>query len=166
MTARTTAAERAEISRQNGRRSRGGGPKTPEGKSRSRMNALKHGMTASIPVLPGEDESLFRQRVQQFIEALEPINVVEIVLAEQAALASWQIARGERGAASRARAALRAAEAKGDLENHDEIAALGHWLTAPGLRAKQEAGKALFPFLSQDRHDSFKRGRGEPRHVV
>ena len=70
MAARTTAAQRAEISRQNGRKSRGGGPKTPEGKARSRMNAMKHGMTASIPVIPGEDDSLFRQRVQGFIEAI------------------------------------------------------------------------------------------------
>src|SRR5262249_39690852 len=158
-------------SRQNGRRSRGGGPKTPEGKNRSRMNALKHGMTASIPVLPGEDESLFRQRVQQFVEALEPANAVELALTEQAALATWKIARGERGggdrgAAATAGRALRAAGAAAGLEHHDEVAALGHWLTAHDLRAKQEAGKALFPFLSQDRHDPFGRGRGEPRHIV
>src|SRR5262249_2636990 len=119
MTARTTAAERAEISRQNGRRSRGGGPKTPQGKTCSRMNALKHGMTASITVLPGEDESLFRQRVQQFIEAVEPANAVELALTEQAALATWKIARGERSAAANARSALRAAEAAAGLEHHD-----------------------------------------------
>src|SRR6185312_4541976 len=59
-----------------------------------------------------------------------------------------------------------AAEATAGLEHHDEVAALGHWLTAHDLRAKQEAGKALFPFLSEDRHDPFGRGRGEPRHIV
>ena len=58
------------------------------------------------------------------------------------------------------------AQAAAGLGNHDEIAALGHWLLAPDLRAKQEAGKALFPFLTKDRHDPFGRGRGEPRHIV
>ncbi len=37
---------------------------------------------------------------------------------------------------------------------------------APDLRVKQEAGKALVPFLSKDRHNLFERGRGDPRHIV
>jgi hypothetical protein len=37
-----TAEERSEVSRQDGRRSKG--PKTPEGKKQSSMNALEHGM--------------------------------------------------------------------------------------------------------------------------
>jgi hypothetical protein len=130
------------------------------------MNALKHGMTASLPVLPGEDPDAFRRRVADFIAAVRPQNALELALTERAALATWKIARGERAAAARAAAALRAAEATAGLENHDEVAALGHWLLALDLRAKQEAGKALFPFLSPDRHDPFGRGRGEPRHIV
>ncbi len=31
------------------------GPRTPEGEKRARFNALKHGLTAATPVLPGED---------------------------------------------------------------------------------------------------------------
>jgi hypothetical protein len=130
------------------------------------MNAVKHGMTASIPVLPGEDQDAFRRRVEDFIDALQPRNAVELALTEQAALATWKIARGERAAAARAGAALRAAEAAAGRAHQDEVAALGHWMTAYDLRAKQEAGKALFPYLSQDRHDPFARGRGEPRHIV
>jgi hypothetical protein len=53
MSATTTSPDRAETSRQNGWKSRGEGPKTPEGKAKSRLNALKHGMTAFIHVLPG-----------------------------------------------------------------------------------------------------------------
>ncbi len=166
MTAKTTAPDRAETSRQNGRKSRGGGPKTPEGKARSRMNALKHGMTASVQVLPGEDLDAFRRRVADFIAAAQPRNAIELAVTEQAALATWKIARGERAAAARVRTALRTAEAAAGLGNHDEIAALGQWLLAPDLRAKQEAGKSLFPFLTKDRHDPFGRGRGEPRHIV
>jgi hypothetical protein len=101
-------------------------------------------MTASIPVLPGEDPDAFRRRVEDFIDAVQPTNALELALTEQAALATWKIARGERSAAAHARSALRAVAATAGLENHDEVAALGHWLTARDLRAKQEAGKALF----------------------
>src|SRR5690242_10307965 len=82
MTATITAPDRAEISRQNGRKSRGGGPKSPLGKCRSRMNAIKHGMTASLALLPGEDLDAFKRRVDDFIDALRPTNAVELALTE------------------------------------------------------------------------------------
>ena len=71
------------------------------------MNAVKHGLTAQIPVLPGEDECTYRVLVTNFLEALDPHNAVEVVLAEQAALASWKIARAERAECSRVGLALR-----------------------------------------------------------
>jgi hypothetical protein len=42
-----SASERAAISRQ-----KSTGPKSAEGKARSRFNALKHGLKAKLPVLP------------------------------------------------------------------------------------------------------------------
>jgi len=42
---------------------KGTGPRTAEGKGRSRFNALKHGMTAETPVLPGEDEGAYQKRI-------------------------------------------------------------------------------------------------------
>ena len=86
MTATTTAPDRAEISRRNGRLSRG--PKSPQGKRRSSLNAIKHGMTACIPVLPGEDEAEFRRLQVDVIAALGPRDAVEVVLAQQVALAT------------------------------------------------------------------------------
>ena len=164
MTASTTAPDRAEISRQNGRRSKG--PKSADGKRKSRLNAIKHGLTARLPVLPGEDQAEFRRHVDGFLDALAPRDAVEVALAEQAALATWKIGRAERSEAARVAAALRDAEAAADLPAQDEVAAMGHWLLTAALRARQDAGKSLFPFLSQDRHDPFERGRGDPRHIV
>ena len=36
------------------------GPRTNEGKERSRMNALDHGLTARLALLPDEDPASFR----------------------------------------------------------------------------------------------------------
>src|SRR4051794_31607217 len=50
-------AARAAASRENGRKSRG--PKTPQGKQRSKFNRLQHGLCAATTVLPGEDPAAF-----------------------------------------------------------------------------------------------------------
>ena len=66
----TTPEERAEISRRNSLRVRGLGAR--EGKRRSKMNAVKHGLTAATPVLPGEDPEAFRSRVGDWTDHLRP----------------------------------------------------------------------------------------------
>src|SRR5205823_11537831 len=80
MTATTTAAERAEISRRNGSKSRG--PRTPDGKDRSKFNALKHGMDAKTPVLPGEDAEAYRARIDAWTADFRPRNEFEQFLIE------------------------------------------------------------------------------------
>jgi hypothetical protein len=89
MTTTTDAPDRAEINRRNAQKSTG--PRTPEGKSRSRLNALKHGLTARTPVLPGEDAEAHQARIETFVTSLEPRNELEQYLAEEAAQASWQM---------------------------------------------------------------------------
>ena len=56
---------RIEANRNNSRRSTG--PTSAIGKSRSRFNALKHGMTAKTQVLPSEDPALFRAEIDGWI---------------------------------------------------------------------------------------------------
>jgi hypothetical protein len=117
-------------------------------------------------VLPGECEADYRRLIDSFCDATRPQNAVEFALVEQMARGRWLIQRAERHEAARVASALRAAEATAGLEHHDEVAAMGHWLTALDLLTRQEAGKALSPFLSEDRHATFARGFGEPRHIV
>ncbi len=46
-------SKRIEANRRNSQKSTG--QRTSEGKSKVRINAIKHGMMATLPLLPGED---------------------------------------------------------------------------------------------------------------
>ncbi|HZW31807.1 MAG TPA: hypothetical protein VFF52_13930, partial [Isosphaeraceae bacterium] len=94
-----SAAERAAISRQNGQKSHG--PKSPEGKARSRFNALKHGLKAKTLVLPGEDPQQYQGRLEAWIADLQPQNDVEQTLVERAVTLTWQLERAARAEAAR-----------------------------------------------------------------
>ena len=62
----TISPQKMAANRRNAQKSTG--PRSAAGKSRARFNALKHGVTAQIPVLPGEDPALFHappRRVQR-----------------------------------------------------------------------------------------------------
>ena len=89
-----TSAKRRRANRRNARKSTG--PKTAEGKARSRMNALKHGLDARTPILPGEDEAAFRARLDAWRADFPPRNPQEECLLEEAARLSWQLDRAER----------------------------------------------------------------------
>ena len=69
------------------------GPKTPEGKAASRLNALKHGLTAELAVIPGEHTDLFDQTAQDFLDHLQPVGPVETLLVQQIVMASWRLVR-------------------------------------------------------------------------
>src|SRR5262249_32510971 len=53
------------------------GPRTGEGKSASRMNALKHGADAESIILPGEDAELFQQLANEYRADLAPRGPLE-----------------------------------------------------------------------------------------
>jgi hypothetical protein len=162
--ARQTSSRRVEANRRNSQKSTG--PRTPAGKRRSRLNAIKHGLCARIPVLPGEDADAFRCRVDGFMDALQPRDDVELFLAEQAALAAWRAQRADRAEAAHLAAILRAARVGAESGRCEEVAALGRWLLASRVREKQDAAKSLLPFLDGDRQLAFRTGDGEPMHVV
>ncbi len=89
-----SSAKKIEANRRNAQKS--SGPKSDEGKSRSRLNALKHGMRANLLVLPGEDAEACQGRVDGWTDSLKPRNEAEQYLAERAARISLQLDRIER----------------------------------------------------------------------
>ena len=125
MTVTETSSKRAESSRENGRKSRG--PTSAEGQQRSKMNALKHGMRARTPVLPGEDPDAFDARLKSWIADLQPTDDVERFLVTRAVQLSWQLERADRALAARAADARKAHEGRVD-QLADEVTALGRRL--------------------------------------
>src|SRR5260221_4763460 len=89
-------ASEAQISanRRNARLSTG--PKTPEGKERSRRNALKHGLTGEGVALPDEDVAVVMGRFQDLQEELQPSGTSSRVLLRRFASMSVRLERCER----------------------------------------------------------------------
>src|SRR5262245_3464286 len=131
-TTTTSAPDRAAINRRNAQKSTG--PRTAEGKNRSKFNALKHGLTAASPVLPGEDPDAFQARIDAWKADLKPRNTLEDDLIERAARVSWQPDRVERAHTARLAENIRPAAADAAHEQAGEAAALGRRLfwDAPG----------------------------------
>jgi len=73
------------------------GPTTPEGKAASSRNAVKHGVLAATPVLPGiESPEEWEYHRTGVIESLAPVGYFQKVLAERVALNSWRLGRAVR----------------------------------------------------------------------
>src|SRR6516164_4834001 len=94
-----TSQKRIDANRRNAQKSTG--PRTPEGKSRSRFNGLKHGLTAKVPVIPGEDAAVYQERLDAIIESCAPQNQVELeLLGRLAAATNWSLDRAARAEAA------------------------------------------------------------------
>lgn len=69
------------------------GPKTPEAKARSSLNAIKHGLHSSQALLRDEDPAeLEHLRLELFAE-LKPVGYLQELYADIAVTAAWRIRR-------------------------------------------------------------------------
>ena len=87
-----TSEAQIAANRANSQRSKG--PVTPEGKERSRANALKHGLTGEGVVLPNEDAAEVERRVAAFQDELRPSGEISRALVRRAAICSVRMDRG------------------------------------------------------------------------
>jgi hypothetical protein len=117
---------RAESNRHNARKSTG--PRTSDGKARSRLNAVKHGMTAKTLVLPGEDPERLQSRLETWTDQLQPQNDVEQFLLEQAVHSSWKLERAERVELARLSHVIKSMPEVEARREQEEAVALGFWL--------------------------------------
>src|SRR6202050_5433342 len=69
------------------------GPTSPQGKARSSMNALRHGLTARVVVLPSEDMDAYRAFSKEIVDSLDAQTPVERQFAQTVADNQWRINR-------------------------------------------------------------------------
>jgi hypothetical protein len=86
-----TQPDRAQINRRNSRHSTG--PITFEGKRRSSLNALRHGLTGQTIVMPAEDLEAYQAHVRAFMSEHQPQGATEIQLVQSLADAAWRLNR-------------------------------------------------------------------------
>ena len=59
------------------------GPSTFEGKQRSSMNAMIHGIFSKVPLLPGENQEQFKLLEEEIIKAYQPTDAMECMLVQR-----------------------------------------------------------------------------------
>ena len=69
------------------------GPRTPEGKARSRGNALMHGLTGAGIAIPGEDPKVVEARFEALADDLQVRGERERILAHRAAFLALRLER-------------------------------------------------------------------------
>jgi hypothetical protein len=83
--------EQIDANRRNAQKSTG--PRTPEGKARSRRNGLQHGLTAKTCMLAGEDPEDLLDLLAEIREKLDPQDTDEDFLTERMAKARFRYNR-------------------------------------------------------------------------
>jgi hypothetical protein len=107
-----TSEARIEANRRNAHKSTG--PRTAEGKARSRMNATTHGLSAEQFVLPTEDATMFHEHVARWMDDWRPPTETRRFLVERAAVSAWRLGRCARVESGRLSDRANAALAKWD----------------------------------------------------
>jgi hypothetical protein len=90
-----TSLKKVETSRRNGKKSRG--PKTSQGKGRSSLNSITHGLTVSLArVLPTEDPAEFTELRAGLFKSWQPVGFEECELVGVIVDHLWRLRRASR----------------------------------------------------------------------
>src|SRR5215217_7372323 len=87
----TNSQDRIAANRANAQKSTG--PKTPEGRAASKMNAVKHGILSREVLASGEDHQELTALQEWFHEELQPVGPIEVMLLGQIVATHWRLRR-------------------------------------------------------------------------
>ncbi len=94
----TSNEKQTSANRRNALRSTG--PRTPEGKGKARLNALKHGLLAKEVVIKAgdgkENQAEFDRLLEGLENDLEPVGSLETMLVELIVVYYWRLRRVQR----------------------------------------------------------------------
>jgi len=85
------AIHRAAVNKANAQHSTG--PRTVAGKQRSSLNALRHGLTGQVIVLPSDDLAAYQRHSQAFLDEYQPKGANETQLVQSLLDTAWQVNR-------------------------------------------------------------------------
>ena len=86
-----SSPNRSEINRENARHSTG--PQTEAGKKKASLNALRHGLTSQLVVMPSEDMQAYKTHLQSLLDEYHPQGATEASLVQALADTSWRMNR-------------------------------------------------------------------------
>ena len=110
------------------------GPKSAEGKSKSSLNALRHGLTSQVVVMPTEDLIAYLDQTQTFHDEYQPQGPTEPHLTQTLADCAWRLNRARALENNILTLGLQSQARRQDQDNHHEIQdALA---TAAGIEAR------------------------------
>ena len=66
------------------------GPRTERGRKAVRHNAVRHGLAAASPVIPGEDPEAWERHRAGIVASLAPVGGLEAELANRVAMLLWR----------------------------------------------------------------------------
>lgn len=69
------------------------GPTSEAGKKTSSLNALRHGLTGQVVIMPHDDLLAYRRHVQSFIDEYQPSGASEEHLVQSLADTAWRLNR-------------------------------------------------------------------------
>jgi len=69
------------------------GPTSPDGKSKSSLNAVKTGLTGRTVLLPGDDAAAYEAHIARFFSTHEPVGPEEQNLVQSLADTEWRLFR-------------------------------------------------------------------------
>jgi hypothetical protein len=106
------------------------GPKTDEGKSRSRMNAIKNGMHSRPGLAAADDAAAYDALLAKLREDLDPRDALDNRLVASVAMSCWRRERALQAEAASLNLAAGAVEAAFEAEQLARLSALTQDLTA------------------------------------
>ncbi|HWY45925.1 MAG TPA: hypothetical protein VNX70_00990 [Bryobacteraceae bacterium] len=91
VTSDRAATNAASVNQSNAQKSTG--PRTAAGKQRSSLNALRHGLTGHVVVLPTEDLTAYQRHLQRFVDQFQPKGALEGQLVQSLGDTTWRLNR-------------------------------------------------------------------------
>jgi len=88
---RCAVPDRSQTNRANAQQSTG--PNTEEGKKRAALNALRHGLTGQIVVMPSEDLAEYKRHARAFFDEYKPQGAIEEQPVQTISDTAWRLNR-------------------------------------------------------------------------